>query len=68
MGLPQDNLEHLSGLRGRDGGYWNRLMAVSTLMIIPLMLIFVFAQRVFIRGIVMTGSKGQVPAVHVRMA
>jgi multiple sugar transport system permease protein len=43
---------------GQNGGYWNWLMAVSTLMIIPLMLIFFFAQRVFIRGIVMTGSKG----------
>jgi ABC-type glycerol-3-phosphate transport system permease component len=43
---------------GENGGYWNWLMAVSTLMIIPLMLIFFFAQRVFIRGIVMTGSKG----------
>ena len=43
---------------GENNGYWNWLMAVSTVMIIPLMLIFFFAQRVFIRGIVMTGSKG----------
>jgi len=43
---------------GQNGGYWNWLMAVSTLMIIPLMVIFFFAQRLFIRGIVMTGSKG----------
>jgi len=43
---------------GQNGGYWNWLMAVSTLMIIPLMIIFFFAQRLFIRGIVMSGSKG----------
>jgi ABC-type glycerol-3-phosphate transport system permease component len=42
----------------QNGGHWNWLMAVSTLMIIPLMVIFFFAQRLFIRGIVMTGSKG----------
>jgi multiple sugar transport system permease protein len=42
----------------QNGGHWNWLMAVSSLMIIPLMVMFFFAQRLFIRGIVMSGSKG----------
>jgi multiple sugar transport system permease protein len=41
-----------------DGGAWNWLMAVSTVSIVPVMLMFFFAQRLFIRGIVMTGFKG----------
>jgi multiple sugar transport system permease protein len=43
---------------GEDGGAWNWLMAVSTVSIVPVMLMFFFAQRLFIRGIVMTGLKG----------
>lgn len=43
---------------GEDGGAWHWLMAVSTVAIIPVMLMFFFAQRLFIRGIVMTGLKG----------
>jgi ABC-type glycerol-3-phosphate transport system permease component len=41
-----------------DGGAWHWLMAVSTVSIVPVMLMFFFAQRLFIRGIVMTGFKG----------
>jgi ABC-type glycerol-3-phosphate transport system permease component len=41
-----------------DGGAWNWLMAVSTVSIVPVMLMFLFAQRLFIRGIVMTGLRG----------
>ncbi len=43
---------------GENGGAWNWLMAVSTVSIVPVMLMFFFAQRLFIRGIVMTGFKG----------
>lgn len=43
---------------GQDSGAWNWLMAVSTVSIVPVMLMFFFAQRLFIRGIVMTGLKG----------
>lgn len=43
---------------GEDGGAWNWLMAVSTVSIVPVMLMFFFAQRLFIRGIVMSGFKG----------
>jgi len=41
-----------------DGGAWHWLMAVSTVSIVSVMLMFFFAQRLFIRGIVMTGFKG----------
>jgi ABC-type glycerol-3-phosphate transport system permease component len=37
---------------------WNILMAASVLMIIPCLLIFFFAQRYFIEGITLTGTKG----------
>ena len=34
------------------------LMAVSTLVALPIILIFIFAQRTFIEGISTTGLKG----------
>jgi ABC-type glycerol-3-phosphate transport system permease component len=34
------------------------MMAAVTLSIIPPVLLFIFAQRYFVRGIVMTGIKG----------
>ncbi len=37
---------------------WELLMAASTAMIVPVILLFFFAQRYFIKGIVMTGLKG----------
>lgn len=37
---------------------WELLMAASTTMIVPVILLFFFAQRYFIKGIVMTGLKG----------
>ena len=43
---------------GENSGAWNWLMAVSTVSIVPVMLMFLFAQRLFIRGIVMTGLRG----------
>jgi multiple sugar transport system permease protein len=33
-------------------------MAASTAVIIPVVILFLFAQRYFVRGIVMTGLKG----------
>ncbi len=38
--------------------YWHYIMAMSTVMIIPPILLFFSAQRFFIQGIVMTGIKG----------
>lgn len=37
---------------------WDLLMAASTAMILPIVLLFFFAQRYFIQGIVMSGIKG----------
>lgn len=37
---------------------WDMQLAASTAMILPVIVLFFFAQRYFIRGIVMTGLKG----------
>jgi multiple sugar transport system permease protein len=37
---------------------WDLLMAASTAMILPVVILFFFAQRYFIQGIVMSGLKG----------
>ena len=37
---------------------WNLMMAASTVMLIPVVLLFFVAQRYFVQGIVMTGIKG----------
>jgi ABC-type glycerol-3-phosphate transport system permease component len=37
---------------------WNQLMAVALVVSLPCLLVFFFAQRVFIQGIVVTGVKG----------
>jgi ABC-type glycerol-3-phosphate transport system permease component len=36
---------------------WSHLMAATTLSLIPILLVFFFAQRIFIQGIVFTGIK-----------
>ena len=40
------------------GSEWHYLMAASTLMILPIILLFFFTQRTFIQGISTTGMKG----------
>ncbi|MCL5103804.1 MAG: carbohydrate ABC transporter permease [Armatimonadetes bacterium] len=42
---------------GQYGNYFGRLMAVSTLVVIPIIVLFFFAQKTFIQGITMTGVK-----------
>lgn len=37
---------------------WNLVMTASTLMLLPIVILFFFAQRHFVRGIVMSGLKG----------
>ena len=37
---------------------WDLLMAASTAMIVPVLLLFFLAQRYFIEGIVLSGLKG----------
>lgn len=40
------------------GGMWAELMAASTLMTLPVILLFFFTQRYFIQGVTLTGLKG----------
>lgn len=37
---------------------WNQLMAASTLVVLPVLVLFLLAQQTFIRGIATTGIKG----------
>lgn len=48
----------LSAFKGLYATQWNYLMAASTVMIVPIIVLFFLTQRYFVQGIVMTGSKG----------
>jgi len=48
----------LSAFRGAMRNQWHLLMAASTAMTLPVILLFFFLQRYFIRGVVMSGLKG----------
>lgn len=37
---------------------WGMLMAASTMMVLPVILLFFFAQKNFVQGITLTGIKG----------
>ncbi len=43
---------------GRYAADWSGLMAASTVVILPIIVLFFFTQRTFIKGIVLTGIKG----------
>ena len=43
---------------GQHGQEWQLLMAAAAVMVVPIILIFLFAQRSFIKGIALTGIKG----------
>ncbi len=49
-------LSRFTGVYG--GTAWNLLMAASLVVVLPCIVLFFFAQRYFIQGIVMTGLKG----------
>jgi ABC-type glycerol-3-phosphate transport system permease component len=40
------------------GGYFQMMMAAATFTTIPVIIVFIFAQKYFIQGIVLTGLKG----------
>jgi multiple sugar transport system permease protein len=42
----------------QHGAEWGMLMAASTVMTIPIIVVFFFAQRTFIQGVTLTGIKG----------
>lgn len=48
----------LQEFRGAHTFHWSLLMAASVLFILPIVILFVIAQRTFIQGITMTGLKG----------
>jgi multiple sugar transport system permease protein len=48
----------LATFRGAHGTDWSITMAITVLVMIPVVLIFFFAQRVFVEGITLSGVKG----------
>ena len=49
----------LQALHSKSGDTpWNQLMAASAMIVAPVVVLFLFAQRTFIRGIATTGLKG----------
>ena len=48
----------LATFRGSHSTNWSLTMAITMLVMIPVVLIFFFAQRVFVEGITLTGVKG----------
>jgi len=48
----------LASFRSTFDVSWDLQLAASTAMVLPVIILFFFAQRYFIRGIVMTGLKG----------
>jgi ABC-type glycerol-3-phosphate transport system permease component len=45
--------------QGRYGNQWNLVMAASMFVVLPVLLLFLFAQRYFIRGVQLTGLAGR---------
>jgi multiple sugar transport system permease protein len=48
----------LAGFQSQLSNSWDLLMAAATAMTVPVIILFFFAQRYFIQGIVMSGLKG----------
>jgi multiple sugar transport system permease protein len=48
----------LATFRGSHGTDWGLTMAITMLVMVPVVLIFFFAQRIFVEGITLTGVKG----------
>lgn len=48
----------LAQFRGEHSSLWGPMMAVTTVMTVPVIVAFFFAQRTFIQGITLTGIKG----------
>ena len=47
----------LATFRQEEGTIWNLLMAASVITLMPTLIVFMFTQRYFVRGIVTTGIK-----------
>ena len=48
----------LASFRSSHGVEWNLMMAATLIFIAPVMIVFFFAQKVFVQGISLTGVKG----------
>ncbi|TSB45764.1 carbohydrate ABC transporter permease [Alkalicoccobacillus porphyridii] len=48
----------LQQFQNQQGSQWHMMMAVSTMMTLPIIILFFFMQKTFIRGITFTGIKG----------
>ena len=48
----------LSNLHGQYSTAWNLVMAGATVSVIPILIVYVFAQRYVIRGVALSGLKG----------
>ncbi|UCR89834.1 carbohydrate ABC transporter permease [Mycetocola spongiae] len=48
----------LATFRGAHGTDWGLTMAMTMLVMVPVVLIFFFAQKIFVEGITLTGVKG----------
>lgn len=48
----------LASLQSQYGTEWGMLMAAASVMTVPIIILFFFAQRYFIEGIALTGLKG----------
>ena len=48
----------MNGFFSRAGTEWALLMAASTVMILPIIVLFFFAERTFIQGVALSGIKG----------
>ena len=49
----------LQAFQSQNGGTeWNLLMAASTIVVAPIIVLFFFTQKQFIQGIAVTGLKG----------
>jgi multiple sugar transport system permease protein len=48
----------LASFRGAHQVQWNLTMAATVVVMLPVILLFVFAQKSFVRGITFTGVKG----------
>jgi multiple sugar transport system permease protein len=48
----------LASFTSQYGTFWGQLMAVSTIMTLPIIALYFFTQRTFIQGITMSGIKG----------
>jgi len=48
----------LSNLQGRYSTAWNLVMAGATVAVVPVLLLYLVAQRYVVRGVAMTGLKG----------